>query len=156
MTRKFLESIGITQKDTINKILEEFSNHDAQLQNQIQQLQTLNSDQQKSHDAEINRLKLDYALDSALSAAGAKNLRAVKSLFDHSKLSLAPDGSVDGLAPQLDNLKNSDPYLFADKLTPSFKGLRPGESADLIPGSDVNASDMTYSQIAAYMNNSNI
>lgn len=156
MTRKFLESLGITQKDTINKILDEFSNVNAQLQNQIDQLQKINADQQKSHDAEISRMKLDYALDSALSAAGAKNVRAVKSLFDHSKLSLAPDGSVDGLSLQLDAVKNSDPYLFADNHTISFKGLHPGESSDFISGSDINTSDMTYSQIAAYMNNSNI
>lgn len=49
---------------------------------QIEELQKKNTEQAKAHAAEMAQLKLDNAVDTALTAAGAKNSKAVKALLD--------------------------------------------------------------------------
>ena len=52
------------------------------LKTQIATLQTENTAATKAHEAEIKRLKIDTAVELALSAAKAKNVKAVKALLD--------------------------------------------------------------------------
>ena len=52
------------------------------LKNQIATLQTENATAAKAHEAEIKSLKIDTAVELALSAAKAKNVKAVKALLD--------------------------------------------------------------------------
>jgi len=64
--------------------------------------------------AQVNGLKFNYALESGLSAAKAKNLTAVKSLLQTEGLKLGDDGIITGLTEQLERIKTENDYLFED------------------------------------------
>lgn len=71
--------------------------------------------------AEIKQLKLDHAVDLALTGAKAKNSVAVKALLDSKKFTLGEDNSVSGLKEQLDKIKADNDYLFeADEDVPQI------------------------------------
>lgn len=132
--------------------LKKSNGDNAALQQQITDLQQANADMQKAHDAEIAQLKLTNAIEAALMSAGAKNVKAARSLLDDSKLKLEDDGKVSGLEDQINAIKKSDGYMFADKApAPKFKGFQPGASGTVPPGNEVDTSKMTYSEMVAYL-----
>lgn len=103
------------------------------LKAQIAALQTDNAAAAKKHDDEIKRLKIDTAVELALSAAKAKNVKAVKALLNLDKTELGEDGAVKGLAEQIEKLAKAPDsgFLFEEhKPKQSFKGFKPGESGD--------------------------
>lgn len=136
-----------TQLDELGKT----AGLNAELKKQIEALQSENAEQLKAHNAEIARLKLDNAIEAALTASGARNNKAVRSLIDAGKLKLSEDGTLEGLKEQLDAVRRSDSYLFEDKSTktPTLKGFTPSPSADGLPAADI--SKMKYSELSAYM-----
>lgn len=89
--------------------------------------------EREKHDGEIAQLKLDHAVEAALTAAKAKNVKAVRALMDADKLRLEKDGTVTGLSEQITALQKSDAYLFTVKAPPKFVGFQPGVSADIRP-----------------------
>ena len=103
---------SVSDRDKQLEDLKKSSGDNAELKKQIEDLQQQNADQKKAHDAEMVQLKLDNAIETALTAAGAKNAKAVRSLLNASNLKLAADGSVDGLKEQLEAVQKSDPYMF--------------------------------------------
>lgn len=132
--------------------LKKSNGDNAALQQQITDLQRVNADMQKAHNAEIAQLKLSNAVEAALLTAGAKNVKAVRSLLDDSKLKLGDDGKVSGLEEQINTIKTSDGYMFADKpAAPTFKGFQPGASGNITPGGEVDTTNMTYSEMVAYL-----
>ena len=140
MQRKFLEDLGIKDKETIDKILDEnstdigkakgeletvqtqlteskkevetlkgqVSERDGQLETlkkstgdidelkkQIETLQTENKANAEAHAAEIKQMKIDAAIDAALSNAKAKNNKAVKALLnDLDKFEIDENGNI--------------------------------------------------------------
>lgn len=68
--------------------------------------------------AEVSRLKLDYAIENALTGAKAKNTKAVRALLDQGTLKLKDDGTLEGIDDQLKKVKEANPYLFADEKDP--------------------------------------
>lgn len=101
------------------------------LKTQITTLQEENKKKDEAHAAEVKQLKLDTAVAAALVAAKAKNATAVKALLDLEKAELADDGTVKGLAEQIQKLQAAEDskFLFnTDKQKPTFKGTKPGES----------------------------
>lgn len=110
-----------------------------------------NADQEKAHKAELAQLRLDNAIDAALTAAGAKNGKAVKALLDVSKVKLGEDGKLTGWEEQIKAVQKSDSYLFIEKQKNHFRGFQPGASADIKPGTKVDMSKMTYEELAAYI-----
>ncbi len=106
-------------------------------------------EQEQSHEKQLAQLRFDYAVDAALTAAGAKNHRAVRGLLNLESVTLGEDGKTMGLDEQLGALKSSDGYLFNEPAKPVFKGYQPGDSADGVPAID--ADQMSYSQLSAYM-----
>lgn len=203
MQRKFLEDLGIKDKETIDKILDEnstdigkakgeletvqtqlteskkevetlkgqVSERDGQLETlkkstgdidelkkQIETLQTENKANAEAHTAEIKQMKIDAAIDAALSNAKAKNNKAVKALLnDLDKLEIDENGNIkgDALKNQLDTLVKGDDtkFLFdSEKKTTKIKGAEPGKG-DADDGSEdkVDLSKMTYDERAAYL-----
>jgi len=78
-----------------NKLTETLKERDAQLETlknskgdvdalktQITELQTANTAKDNEHAAEIKTLKVNAAVDAALAAAKAKNIKAVRALLD--------------------------------------------------------------------------
>ncbi len=143
---------SLTDRDKQLEELKKSSGDSEELKKQIEALQQQNAEQKKAHETEMAALKLDNAVETALTAAGAKNSKAVRSLFDVTKLKLAEDGSVEGLKEQIAAVQKSDPYMFAEKeQKTNLKGFQPGASGDVKPGTEVDTSKMTYSETMAYL-----
>jgi len=123
------------------------------LKQQIEQLQQDNKTKDANHALEIRKLKLDNAVDSALTAAKAKNLKAVRALLDLEKAELAEDGSVKGLAEQIKKLSEAEDskFMFESSGKPKLKGAKAGEDGIDDNDGKPDLSKMTYSEIAAYM-----
>lgn len=124
------------------------------MKQQIATLQADNKAKDEAHAAEIKQLKIDAAVDAALTGARAKNTTAVKALLkDLDKAEIGEDGTIKGLAEQIEALQKSDEYLFEAKETKKtqVKGAKPGESGNEDGDHDVDTSKMTYSELAAYM-----
>lgn len=88
--------------------------------------------------AELDSLKAQYAkdtcewklgrqVDKALMDAKARNLELARKALDLSKVTVAEDGSLSGLSEQLEALKKSDGYLFAEE-PPAGRPLSTGGS----------------------------
>ena len=124
------------------------------MKKQIETLQADNKAKDEIHAAEIKQLKIDAAIESALTSAKAKNNTAVKALLkDLDKAELGEDGTIKGLSEQIEALQKSDSYLFEGKETKKtkVKGAEPGESGNEEGDKGVDTSKMTYSELAAYM-----
>lgn len=124
------------------------------MKKQIEDLQKANKDAADAHAAEIKQLKIDAAVDAALTGAKAKNKTAVKALLkDLDKAELADDGTIKGLAEQIESIQKSDSYLFEAKESKKtkLKGAAPGESGNEDDDKGVDTSKMTYSELAAYL-----
>ena len=97
------------------------------LQSQIQLLQEANKLATENYDKELARIKLDSALDMALTGAKGKNPKAIKALLDMDKIKLDEEG-LKGLEDQLASLKTNESYLFETESKieqPPMQGFQP-------------------------------
>ena len=124
------------------------------MKQQIATLQADNKAKDEAHAAEIKKMKVDAAVEAALTSSGAINAKAVVPfLKDLDKAELADDGTVKGLAEQIEALTKADDtkFLFTAKKQTQVKGAKPGESGNEDGDHGVDTSKMTYSELAAYM-----
>ncbi|MBR5584083.1 MAG: phage scaffolding protein [Lachnospiraceae bacterium] len=122
------------------------------LKQQIATLQAENKTKDEAHAAEIKQLKIDSAVDTAITNAKGKNVKAIKALLNLENAELDEDGTVKGVADQLTELLKSDSYLFEAKETKTqVKGAKPGESGNDDGDHGVDTSKMTYSELTAYL-----
>lgn len=119
----------VSERDTQLETLKKSSGDNEELKKQISDLQKTNADQKSLHEKELRQLKLDNAVDIALSDAKAKNSKAVRAMLDLEKVSLGDDGKLSGLSEQLEALKTSDAYMFDAQQQQQFKGFQPGASS---------------------------
>ena len=136
-----LKQLGVLQKET----------GDVQsLKDKIKELEDNAKESEKTHAAEIQTMKINNAVDSALIGEKALNVKAVKALLNLEGAELAEDGSVKGLAEQIKALKTADDskFLFGSS---TMKGAKTGESGNEDGDKGVDTSKMTYSELAAYM-----
>lgn len=146
----------VSDRDKQLETLKASSGDNEALKQQIADLQAENTKAKETHESEMNQLKVDYAVEKALTGAKAKNIKAVKALLDLADAKLDKDGNVKGLAEQIETLTKGDDtkFLFdaADtKPNQQFKGFQPGSSGEPKPGSEVDTSKMTYEEFCAYM-----
>ncbi len=120
---------SVSDRDKQLEDLKKSSGDNAALQQQISDLQKQNADQQKAHDEELAKLKLDNAVEIALSGAKAKNGKAVRAMLDMSKVKIEEDGKLSGFDEQIEALKKSDGYMFDVQEQPQFTGFQPGASS---------------------------
>lgn len=143
---------SVSDRDKQLEDLKKSSGDNEELKKQIETLQQENANQKKAHDAEMTQLRLDNAIDAALTAAGAKNIKAVRALIDTSKVKVGEDGKLTGFDDLLSAVQKSDSYLFTEKQQKqSFKGFQPGASGNVKPGTKVDMSKMTYEELANYI-----
>jgi small-conductance mechanosensitive channel len=144
---------SVSDRDKQLNDLKKSSGGNAELKAQIEELQKKNTEQAKAHAAEMAQLKLDNAVDTALTAAGAKNSKAVKALLDMSKVKLGEDGKLSGWDEQISAVQKSDSYLFNAKqpVNKGIKGFNPGKSDDVKPGTKVDMSKMSLEELTAYI-----
>lgn len=143
----------VTDRDKQLETLKTSAGDNEELKKQIETMKQQNADQEKAHKAELAQLKLDNAIDAALTAAGAKNSKAVKALIDVSKVKLGEDGKLTGWDEQIKAVQKSDGYLFATQQQNNFRGFQPGASGDNKPGTKADMSKMSYEELAAYIEN---
>lgn len=143
----------VTERDKQLETLKASAGDNEELKKQIETMKQQNAEQEKAHKAELAQLKLDNAVEAALTAAGAKNNKAVKALLDVSKVKLGEDGKLTGWDDQIKLIQKSDAYLFQTKQQNQFKGYQPGASGDNKPDTKVDMSKMTYEELAAYIEN---
>lgn len=115
-----LKQLGAMQKDA--------GSLDA-LKEQIQKLQNDAKEAEKAHNAEMQTMRINNAVDLALTNAKALNAKAVKALLNLENAELLEDGTVKDLDKQIKALQTSDGYLFGSS-APTMKGAKIGESGD--------------------------
>lgn len=123
------------------------------LNQQIKDLQEANKKKDSDHATEIHNLKVNNAVDAALAAAKAKNVKAVRALLNLDKAELSEDGTVKGLADQIKALQAADDskFMFESSGKPNMKGAKAGEDGNEDGDHPVDTTKMTYSELAAYM-----
>lgn len=124
------------------------------LSQQIADLQAANQTAKESYEAQMNQLKIDFAVEKALTGAKAKNITAAKALLDLKDAKLDEDGSVKGLSEQIEKLSKAEDSKFLFDTAPAqpkLKGFQPGASSDIKPGAGGDMSKMTYSEMVAYL-----
>lgn len=130
----------------------------AALQEQITTLQNQNAEAKKTYEAELARVRLDGAVEAALTAAGAKNNTAVKALLAVflKDAKLDDSGAVKGLAAEIDTLAKADATAFlfntTDGNAQQFKGMQPGAAGGKTPpAAGKEPKDMNYDELCAYL-----
>lgn len=128
----------IKERDSQLEALQKSTGDVEALKNQITELQTANTDQQKKHDAELKKLKIDNAVDSALKDAKAINPATVRPLLTAflEKATVSDDGTISGLSDEIGKLVKAEgtSFLFkADTTTPTVSGTSPAGSVTALP-----------------------
>ncbi len=127
------------------------------LKKQITDLQTQNATDKQNYEAEIAKVRLDNAVEAALTAAGAKNNTAVKALLaDFLKdAKVGDDGAVKGLTAELAEMAKADATAFLFNTADGgaqFKGMQPGTAGGKTPPPQGKATkDMSYTELCAYL-----
>ena len=140
-----------------DKQLDNLKNSKEDLEGLKAQIETLQNDNKAKDDqykTEIRNLKVNSAVEAALTGAKAKNLTAAKALLkDLDKAELLEDGTVKGLKEQIEALTKADDtkFLFDIETTPQTpKGATPAGGKN-VGSTRVDISKMTYSELAKFM-----
>jgi hypothetical protein len=123
------------QLQTVEGQLDTLKAEGAEVSAKITALQEQNRQDKAAHDAEIARIRLDAAVDKALTDAGAKNNTAAKALLANflKDAKAEDDGTVRGLSAEIETLAKAEGTAFMFKTAeapPVIKGMKPGEAAD--------------------------
>lgn len=131
---------AITDRDNQLTALKASGADAAALQAQITQLQQDNAAKDQAHAAEIKKIKIDNAVDKALTDAKAINPATVKPLLAAflEKADLDDDGTIRGLADEIGKLAKTEgtSFLFqADTTTQttSISGASPAGNTSVNP-----------------------
>lgn len=141
----------VTERDGQLETLRKSAGENEALTKQIADLQAENLAARQQYESDMKELKLSTAIKLALGDA-AQDTELVAGLFDKSKLILSEDGKVTGLEEQLKALKKEKAFLFKEEKVPQQQ-IRGGKPADGkgIPPADKKPSEMTYSEMCAYL-----
>lgn len=102
----------VTDRDSqLEEIKSKVGDTDA-LNATIESLKQANKDKDDAHQAKVKQVQLDYEITLALNKANARNEKAVKALLDLDTVKLNEEGQLIGLSEQLNNLQETDDYLF--------------------------------------------
>lgn len=83
---------------------------------------------EKDSETKIQKLEFDHALEKALTAAKARNTKAVQALLNMDELKWK-DGLIVNLDQQLETIKKENDYLFeTEKSETSISGVTPANS----------------------------
>lgn len=134
-----------TQLNAANKAIDDFKNINVDdIRQEAEQYKTQYTELKAKHEEEINDLKSNHAIDSALLKSKAKNAKAVKALLDLEQLKSSKNFEKD-LETQINGLIESDSYLF-DSISDNVEGAT-GGVGDVVPPQE----NMTYSQMLEFL-----
>lgn len=149
---KRLEKEIEKRDDQLDTLSQEVKGNE-ELEGTIRQLKKDNQSAKEQYEAEITKLKFDAALDKSLLAAKAKNTKAVKALLDMDMVKLDGDSLI-GLSEQLQNLQESESYLFeVESGTDDLDEYNPGSGQKFNPppGKGKEGYDDARAQVRALM-----
>lgn len=143
----------LTDRDNQLSELKKNNKDNEELNAQIKKLQEDNKAATEKYEAELSKIKLDNAVNTALLSAKAKNSKAVKALLDLDKVNL--DGeNLTGLEEQIKALREAEDSKFLFEVTEepkqekqTFTGVVPGQSNTNTSVGD--NTPKTYSQMLA-------
>ena len=121
------------------------------LKKQIEDLQETNKQKDKEHAAEIQKLKVDNAVDSALVSAKCLNVKAARALLNLDKAELSDDGTVKGLAEQIKTLQTADDSKMLFGAAGKMKGAKAGEDGREEGDKKPDTKAMTYEELCKYL-----
>ncbi len=146
----------LKERDNQLETLKSASGDTDALKKQIEDLQKQNAAAKTEYEKQLAQMQLENAVDKALTSAGAKNNTAARALLAGfiADAKLSPDGTVKGLAAEIESLaKNADTaFLFKEKnSTPPITGMAPGTAGGSTPPAAKEPKDMTYEELSAYL-----
>lgn len=103
--------------------------------------------------SEIEKLKIDNAINIGISNARGKNLKSIKALIDYDNINIDEYGDISGVSEQIESLlKNDDTrFLFGnDKVV--LKGTTPSSSGRIASISKDDFRKMGYNQRLELLN----
>ena len=101
----------VSERDKQIEGLKKSTGDSEALKAEIEKLQGENKAAKEKYEADIKTLRINNAIDSALTKAGAKNLKAVRALLDMEKITLDGD-EVKGIDEQIKGLSKADDSSF--------------------------------------------
>ncbi len=112
----------IKQLETANKTIESYKSMDIEtIKQDAEEYKQKFEKAQKQAKEDIEALKFDYSVESALNKAGAKNSKAARALLDIETLQKSKNVDSD-VKDAIDELKESDGYLFEKEPNPQGTG----------------------------------
>lgn len=130
----------ITERDAQLETLKQASGDTKALQDQITQLQADNAAKDQEHAAEIKKIKIENAVEKALTDAKAINPATVKPLLAAflEKADLDDDGTIRGLADEIGKLAKAEGTSFLFKAddtttTSTISGASPAGGSSVNP-----------------------
>ncbi|MEO1815257.1 MAG: phage scaffolding protein [Acetobacterium sp.] len=144
----------IATRDTQLQELKDSAGDIETLKTTIETMAQENTKAEAKYQEEIKQIKLNNAIEKALSGAKAKNLRAVKALLDMEKVELDGD-NLKGLDDQITALTTGEDskFLFdaAEDPKPNFRGINPAEGGDGTPKNLDNPANPSYEELCAIL-----
>lgn len=148
----------VRERDTQLENLKKSTGDADALKEQITALQNQNAADKQAYEAELARVRLDNAVEKALTAAGAKNNTAVKALLADFLKDAKPDdsGVIRGLEAELKAMADAEDTAFlfesAGDKGQQFQGMKPGAvGGKTPPPQNKEPKDMTYDELCAYL-----
>lgn len=96
---------------------------------QIDELKQQNKATKNEYEQKLQEQAFEHKLESTLSSAKVKNVKAVKALLDLDSVKLDGDKLL-GLDDQLESLKEKESYLFEPETKPGFPRMVAGGNPD--------------------------
>ena len=118
----------------------------------IEKLKAENKEKDKIYNEEIERLKIENAIEKAIIKSNARTPKAIRGLLKMENIKIDKDGNVTGVEEQIKELIKSEEtsYLFEEV---KFQGAKIGIS-DNEASEDLDK--MSYSQMCAYFERNGI
>lgn len=142
----------VSERDKQIEGLKKSTGDNEALKAEIEKLQGENKAAKEKYESDIKTLKINNAIDSALTSAGAKNLKAVRALLDMEKITLEGD-EVKGVDDQIKALVKGEDSSFLFNVKDGEgkpKGMKAADGSGK-PAGEKPYSQMTYSERVAYL-----
>lgn len=124
------------------------------LKDTINQLQAENKLKEKEYQSQIKEIKMNNAIDTALTNANVINNKTILPLLNLGLVELLEDGQIRGLTEQIEKLSSSEDtkFLFKQKEEAKISGVTPSNSNNISMDNNINPKNMTYSELVQYAN----
>ena len=129
MTKEQLMQLGLSEEQSVEaiKILDKNYISKSKYNDDIAKLQGENETNKNGFEKSLKEAKVSNAVYQALMKAKAKNAVTVKPLLDIENLELMEDGTLKGLAEQIEAISKNDDTKFLFDAETTYKGFVPAE-----------------------------